>query len=167
MNDQTEHPDGDLHALFQRTAPPDRPVHVEVLLSAMAARQRLGSTGPGHWSLAAVAAIALLLASTTAGWWAGRRTAAAELAQVKADMATERAELGRDIAELIQATHTALSEAQQDHLKRVAVLLRNDYQTRIALLNNQFDQLALAVDRIDVNMSVYPDRLQPSPFSEE
>ena len=159
-------PDSDLHALFQRTEPADRPVHVRSLLSAVAARRRPGPTGGWRWSVAAVAAVAVLLASTSAGWWAGRRTAAAELAQVKADMAGERAELGHDITQLIQRTCDALTDAQQDHLKRVAVLLRDDYQTRIAIVNGQMDRLAMAVDRIDATSSIDADPLVPSSFPE-
>ena len=50
--------------------------------------------------------------------------------------ADQRAELTSDMAQLIQATQRAAADAQQDYLKRVAVLVRNDYETRIAVLDN-------------------------------
>ena len=135
--------DGDLRALFERTAPADSPVDLNLLMAAVA-RQR--STRPPSrlgWAMAAAAA---MMVSVGGGWWAGRQSATSQVARMETALADSRLQITQDIAQLIEATQMVMAETREDEIKRVALLLRDDYRLRIAALGEELELLTMAVN---------------------
>jgi hypothetical protein len=144
----SEDDDRDLRELFRRTAPDVTPLDVAALL-ARANLLSAASQPRRYRGLMAAAAVLLLIFGITGGWWAGRRAAADEAARIEASLASTRSQITRDLADALRTLQVSNQEAQRDELKRVAVLLRDDYRSRIAELEHWVGTLAMLVDKSD------------------
>ena len=132
-------------ALFRQSAPRGEPVDLGALFLSTA------GGGPRRSSLGRLVAAALLLLSGAAvGWLAAREEAREEMVRLESSMSarfhTLRSEVVNELSGALSRYSEDLLEAQQDGMKKVAILLRNDYRPRLARLRNRVEGLALAME---------------------
>ena len=144
------HDEDAMRALFERTRPrAARPVDVTALLAASGASWDAGPAVRRSmwWRRAAVAAALILLGVALgvggAQWFPERSSAppsdrlpsdvsARVEAAVEARLDAFRADFGGDLLKLLQVQEEMIRAEQRAALKDVAVLLRRDYERRIA-----------------------------------
>ena len=136
-------------ALFRQSVPRGEPMDLEALF-----RRAVGG-GPrrSSWrfSRKGLAAAALLLLSGAAvGWLAARQEAREEMLRLESSLSAQfhtlRSEVVNELSDALSRYSEDLLDAQQDGIKKVAILLRNDYRPRLARLQSRLEGLALAME---------------------
>ncbi len=139
-------------ALFRQSAPRGEPVDLEALFLSAAG----GGLRRSAWRRLVAAAL-LLLSGAAVGWFAAREEAREEMVRLESSMSakfhTLRSEVVNELSGALSRYSEDLLEAQQDSIKKVAILLRNDYRPRFARLRNRVEGLALAME-LPVRLSV-------------
>ncbi len=136
-------------ALFRQSVPRGEPMDLEALFL------RAAGGGPRRSSWRRLVAAALLLLSGAAvGWLAAREEVRAEAREemlrlessMSARFHTLRFEVVNELSGALSRYSEDLLDAQQDGMKKVAILLRNDYRPRLARLRSRVEGLALAME---------------------
>lgn len=137
-----------LRALFRRSTPHGNPVDLERLLTTAAQRKRGWHGAFGRRRMAAAAL--LLFCGAGCGWFLAWQEMKQEVALMHGSMGAQLRELRMEVVgELSRALDEYgknLLEAQEDGMKKVALLLRNDYRPRLARLRSKVQGLAFAVE---------------------
>ena len=132
-----------IRGLFQRSTPRGDPTDLERLLMIAATR---GAKGTLRWKPLAVAAL-LLFSGAGLGWLLAQQEMKQEIARMQGGMAVQLRQLRLDVVnELSQALQQCgqdLLRAQEDGMKQVAILLRNDYRQQLARLQTEVRELAI------------------------
>ena len=132
-------------ALFRQSAPRGEPVDLEALFLSAAG----GGSRRSSWRRLVAAAL-LLLSGAAVGWFAAREEAREEMVRLESSMSakfhTLRSEVVNELSGALSRYSEDLLEAQQDGIKKVAILLRNDYRPRLARLRSRVEGLALAME---------------------
>lgn len=132
-------------ALFRQSAPRGEPVDLEALFLSAAG----GGPRRSSWRRLVAAAL-LLLSGAAVGWLAAREEAREEMVRLESSMSarfhTLRSEVVNELSDVLSRYSENLLEAQQDGIKKVAILLRNDYRPRLARLRSRVEGLALAME---------------------
>ncbi len=136
-------------ALFRQSVPRGEPMDLEALfLRAAGGGPRRSSRRFSRKGL--VAAALLLLSGAAVGWLAAREEAREEMVRLESSMSarfhTLRSEVVNELSGALSRYSEDLLEAQQDGMKKVAILLRNDYRPRLARLRSRVEGLALAME---------------------
>jgi len=158
MSDKSTNPDSgtpessedsyrDLHDLFRQTSPKAPPLNTDALLAAAAIRRPVWGS-KRYWALTGAAALVLITLGMAGGWWAGHSAVVVETAQIETTLNNIRAQIVQDLNQTIYASHKTVEEAHQDDIKRLALLLRNDYRTRLAKMKTNIETLAYNVNTI-------------------
>ncbi len=133
-------------ALFRQSTPRGEPVDLEALFLSAAG----GGLRRSAWRRLVAAAL-LLLSGAAVGWFAAREEAREEMVRLESSMSakfdTLRSEVVNELSGALSRYSEDLLEAQQDSIKKVAILLRNDYRPRFARLRSRVEGLALAMER--------------------
>ena len=137
-------------ALFRQSAPRGEPVDLGALfLSTAGGGPRRSSFRFSRKGL--VAAALLLLSGAAVGWLAAREEARVEMVRLESSMSakfhTLRSEVVGELSGALSRYSEDLLDAQQDGIKKVAILLRNDYRPRLARLRSRVEGLALAMEQ--------------------
>ncbi len=138
-----------MRTLLQQSVPRGEPMDLEALfLSAAGGGPRRSSWRFSRKGL--VAAALLLLSGAAVGWLAAREEARGEMVRLESSMSarfrTLRSEVVNELSGALSRYSEDLLEAQQDGMKKVAILLRNDYRPRLARLRSRVEGLALAME---------------------
>ncbi len=132
-------------ALFRQSAPRGEPVDLEALFLSAAG----GGLRRSSWRRLVAAAL-LLLSGAAVGWLAAREEAREEMLRLESSMSarfhTLRFEVVNELSGALSRYSEDLLDAQQDGMKKVAILLRNDYRPRLARLRSRVEGLALAME---------------------
>ncbi len=141
-------------ALFRQSVPRGEPMDLE----ALSLRAAGGGPRRSSWRFSRkglVAAALLLLSGAAVGWLAAREEVRAEAREemlrlessMSARFHTLRFEVVNELSGALSRYSEDLLDAQQDGMKKVAILLRNDYRPRLARLRSRVEGLALAMER--------------------
>ena len=142
--------EADLRALFRAAAPATPPMDVDALLARAVLGQRQHTAGRARWALIGLAAGLLVLVGAGIGWQGARRVASGDEARANAALAAMQERIVTDVTRALRDTEQVMADAHEDGMKRVALLLRDDYRRRIAELEVEVQRLALAVNVADV-----------------
>lgn len=134
-----------LRSLFRRTAPRGPAMDLEAFLAEG------GRRGPRRpvWKRLVAAAL-LVISGVAIGSFAVREEARREMEHLESSLRSEldtlRGELVSEVAGALARYSDDLLDAQQDGIKKLAILLRNDYRPRLARLRSQVEGLVLAME---------------------
>jgi hypothetical protein len=136
----------EIRALFARTRPHAASLDTDRLLS-LARVQALPLHRRAPW-LRAVAVLLAVVGAAGAGGAVSKEATRREVeglrAQLEHAVNISRRELTSEFARLLDATSDGLLAAQERSVKDLALLLRDDYRTRLALLTGRVEELAVA-----------------------
>ena len=134
--------DEEFRALFERTAADAPQLSTDQLLVDLLREKRRGRRTSR--TLLLVSAAALVAIGAGAGWWASTHRQTLDDQQLARSLSELRRDVTGDLAEILHASQELMLESRQSDLKKLALLLREDYQHRLAELDAQWSGLILA-----------------------
>jgi hypothetical protein len=152
----------EIRALFARTRPDAPTLNADRLLS-LSRVQALRLQRRAPW-LRAVAVLLAVVGAAGAGGAVSREATRREVeglrAQLEHAVNLSHRELTSEFARLLDATSDGLLAAQERSVKDLALLLRDDYRRRLAVLTGRVEELAVAT------VMAHPISQQRSPRTE-